>query len=66
MAQMAGSWLMASVCIERMRHRSSATLLVQGSSSVFIQRPLEPTWLNRNLDGAIGNRDWPEVMVVSR
>ena len=56
MAQMAGSWLMASVCMERMRHKSSATLLVHGSISVFIQRPLEPTWLKRNFDGAIGNR----------
>ena len=62
---MAGSWLIASVCILRMMHISSATLAVYGSSSV-IHAPDLPARLNLNLDGATGNRAWPLVMVVSR
>jgi hypothetical protein len=66
MWQMAGSWLMASVCIERMKHMSSTHFAVYGSSSVFIQKPFAPTGLNLNFVGAIGNRVCPEVIVVRR
>ena len=62
---MAGSWLMASVCMLRMKHMSSTILAVYGSSSLT-HMPLLPCWANLYFDGAIGNRAWPEVMVVSR
>ena len=65
-AQMAGSWLMASVCIERMNAMSSTHFAVNGSSSVFIMNPFLPAGLNLYFDGAMGNRFCPEVIVVSR
>src|SRR5262245_56232064 len=66
MWQMAGSWLMASVCIERMKAIESTQRAVQGNSSVFIHRPHWPAGRNLYLEGAIGKRFCPEVMVVSR
>ena len=62
---MAGSWLMASVCMLRMKHMSSTILAVHGSSSLT-HMPLLPWRANLNFDGAIGKRAWPDVMVVSR
>ena len=41
-------------------------LAVHGNSSVFIQRPDLPTWLNLYFDGATGKRFCPEVIVVRR
>ena len=38
---------------------------VQGSSSLT-HMPHWPCWANLYFDGAIGNRAWPEVIVVSR
>ena len=65
MKVMAGSWLMASVCMERMMAMSSTILAVWGSSSE-IQAPLRPCCLNSKTEGAMGKRAWPEVMVVKR
>ena len=62
---MAGSWLIASVCIERMKHISSTTLAVHGSSSVT-HMPDLPCCSNLNFVGATGKRFWPLVMVVRR
>ena len=62
---MAGSWLIASVCIDLMKHRSSATLAVCGSSSLT-QAPLLPCWANLYLLGATGNARCVAVMPVSR
>src|SRR5881628_840167 len=61
----AGSWLMASVCMLRMKHISSTILAVCGSSSET-HIPHLPCCANLYLDGATGKRAWPEVMVVSR
>ena len=61
----AGSWLIASVCIDRMKHMSSTIRAVWGSSSQT-HMPLLPCRANLYFDGAIGNRFWPEVIVVSR
>ena len=49
----------------RMKHISSTTLAVFGSSSLT-HMPLWPCWANLYFDGAMGNRVWPLVMVVSR
>ena len=62
---MAGSWLIASVFMLRMKHMSSTILAVCGSSSLT-HIPLWPCWANLYFDGAIGNRFCPEVIVVSR
>ena len=62
---MAGSWLMASVFMLRMKHMSSTILAVYGSSSLT-HMPHWPCWANLYFDGAMGNRAWPLVMVVSR
>ena len=62
---MPGSWLMASVRMERMMATSSAIRAVYGSSSE-IQAPLCPCWWNSKTEGAIGKRACPEVMVVRR
>ena len=62
---MPGSWLMASVCMERMMAMSSAMRAVYGRSSE-IQAPLCPCRLNSKTDGAIGKRACPDVIVVSR
>ena len=44
---------------------SSTIFAVCGSSSVT-HMPLLPCCANLYFDGAIGNRAWPEVIVVSR
>src|SRR5215472_1909072 len=62
---MAGSWLMASVCIERTKHMSSTIFAVHGKSSLT-HMPDLPCWANLYFDGAIGNRACPLVMVVRR
>ena len=62
---MAGSWLIASVCMLRIKHMSSTIFAVLGSSSV-IHIPDWPYWANLYLLGAIGNLFWPEVIVVKR
>jgi len=66
MAQMAGSWLIASVLRERIQQMSSALFARLGRSSVFIHMPHLPAGLNLYLDGAMGKRAWPLVIVVSR
>ena len=55
---MAGSWLIASVFMLRMKHMSSTILAVYGSSSLT-HMPHLPCWANLNFDGAIGKRAWP-------
>ena len=50
---MAGSWLIASVCMLRMKHMSSTILAVYGNSSLT-HMPLLPCWANLYFDGAIG------------
>src|SRR4029079_19666603 len=62
---MAGSWLIASVCMLRMNTRSSTDFLRFGNSSL-IHIPDWPQRSKRYIDGAIGKRAWPLVMVVSR
>ena len=62
---MAGSWLIASVCIDRTMHRSSTIAAVCGSSSL-IHMPLWPYCLKANFDGIMGKVAWPEVMPVRR
>ena len=61
----AGSWLIASVWTVFTMARSSTIFAVHGSSSLT-HAPLLPCCLNLYFDGAIGNRDCPLVMVVSR
>ena len=61
----AGSWLIASVCIERMMQMSSAIVAVCGKSSLS-QAPLWPCRANLKIDGATGKLFWPEVIVVIR
>ena len=63
---MAGSWVIASVCIERMNATSSAHCEKYGSSSEFIHMPFCPYCANLYFDGAMGKRACFEVMVVSR
>ena len=63
---MAGSWLIASVCIERMKATSSEHFENHGRSSEFIHMPAFPNCANLYLDGAMGKRFWPLVIVVSR
>src|SRR2546421_6726640 len=65
MKVMAGSWLMASVCMLRMKHMSSTILAVHGSSSLT-HMPHLPWRADFNFDGAVGERARPHVMVVSR
>ncbi len=61
----AGSWLIASVCIERMMQMSSTMLAVCGKSSLS-DAPLWPCRANLKIDGATGKLFWPEVIVVIR
>jgi hypothetical protein len=58
--------LIASVCNERIQQMSSAFLARFGSNCVFIIMPQWPAALNWNLDGAMGKRACPLVIVVSR
>ena len=62
---MAGSWLIASVCMLRMKAMSSTIRAVYGKSS-DTHMPLLPCCWKRYFEGAIGKRAWPEVMVVRR
>ena len=62
---MAGSWLMASVYMDLMKHRSSTTSAACGMSSLT-HAPDFPYCAKLNWDGAIGKRSWAEVMVVRR
>ncbi len=52
---MAGSWLIASVCIDLMKQSSSAIFAVCGSSSLT-HAPDCPCCANWKSDGAIGKR----------
>ncbi len=61
---LAGSWLIALVCIELMMHRSSTTSDRCGSSS-HIQMPFWPLRWNLNMDGAT-SCVWPLVIAVTR
>jgi len=65
MYEIAGSWLMASVCMLRMKHMSSTMFAVFGRSS-DTHIPDLPWRANLYFEGAIGNRFCPEVIVVSR
>jgi len=60
-----GSWLIASVCMVRMKHMSSTIRDVYGNNS-DVHMPHCPWREKRNFDGAIGKRAWPDVMVVRR
>ena len=51
----AGSWLIASVCSDLMKHSSSATRAVCGSSSL-IHAPVWPCCVNLNIEAATGKR----------
>src|SRR5437763_16896507 len=62
---MAGSWLIASVCNDLMKHSSSATCAVYGSSSLS-HAPACPCCRNENRDGAVGKLDCDDVMPVRR
>ena len=67
MAQMAGSWLIASVCSERMKQMSSAFLReVRQQARRSSTCRTCPAGRSLNFDGAIGKRAWPLVMVVRR
>src|SRR5262245_40519950 len=58
-----GPWLIASVCMLLMKHKSSATDAVCGSSSDN-HAPLLPCCLNLNGDPASGSDDWlPDIPV---
>ena len=61
----AGSWLMASVCIDLTRQMSSTICAVCGSNSLS-QAPQRPCWANLKIDGATGRLFCPEVIVVIR
>ena len=52
----AGSWLIASVNIDRTMHKSSTTLAVCGSRS-DTHVPLLPCWSNPNCEPASGSDD---------
>ena len=53
--RIAGSWLIASVCMLRMKHISSTILAFHGSSSLT-HMPQLPCWANLYFDGAMGKR----------
>jgi hypothetical protein len=61
----AGSWLIASVYIERMMHKSSTTFAVWGSNSLT-HVPFCPCRLNLKIEPASGNVAWLPDMPVSR
>ena len=61
----AGSWLIASVCMERMRQSLSITRPVCGSSSL-IDVPDWPHWRKPYFEAMTGKVFWPEVIPVSR
>jgi hypothetical protein len=61
----AGSWLIASVCIVLMKVSSSTIRAVWGNSSLT-QAPELPCRAKRNIDGAMGKRSCVAVIPVSR
>ena len=61
----AGSWLIASVCKERIRQSSSMTFAVRGSNSLS-QMPLSPRGANLKIVGVTARVFCPEVMPVKR
>ena len=61
----AGSWLICSVCIDLMKHRSSTIFAVCGSSSLT-HAPDWPCCANLKIDGATGKLVCAAVMPVSR
>src|SRR4051794_1003252 len=61
----AGSWLIASVNIDLMKHKSSACCERCGHNSLM-SCPLRPYFWNLNNDGATGNAFCPDVIVVNR
>ena len=61
----AGSWLIASVCIDRTMQSSSTIFAVCGSRSLT-QAPDRPCCAKSNCDPAIGNERWNAVIPVSR
>ena len=65
MKVIAGSWLIASVCIDRTIAKSSTIFAIFGSNS-DTHAPFFPCCANLNFEGAIGNRLWPDVIVVNR
>ena len=65
MKVMAGSWLMASVNIERTMHHSSALLAMCGMTSLN-HMPDWPCCLKLKMEGATGKVFCPEVIVVRR
>jgi hypothetical protein len=62
---MAGSWLMASVWTDLMKHKSSTIFAVCGSSSLTHAPDLPCCW-NLNADPASGSDAWFADMPVSR
>ena len=65
MKVIAGSWLIASVYIDRTMAKSSTIFAMFGSNS-DTHAPVFPCCANLNFDGAIGNRLCPDVIVVRR
>jgi|GEM_PF-6950735 len=65
MKVMPGSWLIASVCIERITAMSSTILEVYGSRSL-IQVPLLPCWAKLPIEPNSGNDFCRAVMPVTR
>jgi hypothetical protein len=61
----AGSWLIASVCMLRMNRTSSTCFFIHGINSPT-HIPDCPHRSNLYFDGAIGNRVCPLVIVVRR
>ena len=61
----AGSWLMASVCIDLMKHNWSTIFAVCGISSLT-HAPELPCCAKLNCEGATGKLDCAAVMAVSR
>ena len=61
----AGSWLIASVNIERIMHQRSAWRAMLGIRSLN-HIPLSPCWAKGKIEGATGKLFWPLVIVVSR
>ena len=62
---LAGSWLMASVFMERIRQRSSAIFAVHGRVSLN-QVPASPCCVNLKTEGATGKLACPAVIPVRR
>ena len=56
---------MASVCMDRTKHKSSTIFAVHGSSSET-HMPFLPCCVNLYLEGAMGSRFCPLVIVVIR